>query len=280
MRWPSPSARACAARKDHVSDFNNLGPTERRRKSIARKAARKCLELLWVCETRRNAIFFTDRLQGHHGNRIPGMPPRRNTTFSKDRLHGYGYERARRHVRRCDQGDPVRESEAMTQVLSVDPGPRLSGYAILRSDRQRVLYEGGGTCSSDFESLKRLVQLVAPDAILAVEVPGQIHPNAARTGPGFLYARGKQLLATRAVASEILTIGKMLGRRVLQLSAQQWRRALCGRGVVGVPNDKHVKAALRLLVPSMPARSNNHLRDAIGIGWVALQNESLITRTA
>lgn len=155
---------------------------------------------------------------------------------------------------------------SIPSVLSVDTGPTRSGWALLappasRREKVRVLDYG----MLESESLWTLLQEY-PLAWLAIETPVLIHPGK-DAKPAVLRARGKQLLATKGVASQLA--GMALGRQrpYLECPATQWRAMLCGSPTAA---NARIQSTVSVFLERLP-RTNEHVRDAIGLGLVALR---------
>ena len=140
-------------------------------------------------------------------------------------------------------------------LLSLDPGPTSSGYARVRLVGPRVTYVSSGRVSSDLNQLERLFDPEL-DAV-AVETP---------KGYVFSPARGAQLLATARIAGALAWMAQARHLRLVELSAGEWRKALCGRATA---DDHRVADAVAANVIDCPAKSNVHVRDALGLALVA-----------
>jgi Holliday junction resolvasome RuvABC endonuclease subunit len=94
-------------------------------------------------------------------------------------------------------------------------------------------------------------------AVVAVEVPD-----------GFVHAkyRGPTLLATARVAGGLAWLAEGETLRVIELPAAAWRQTLVGRPHA---KDAVIKLAVERLVTGLPARTNVHVRDALGLAIVA-----------
>lgn len=158
--------------------------------------------------------------------------------------------------------EPLQEIHRL-RVLGVDPGPSHCGWGVVeRAERNgRARFVAGGRIPSDNESLRRLVG----DPGLSVDVVAIEQPS------GFIFerARGAQVMATRGVADAIAMAAETLGRKVVQLTANQVRRSLCGPSN-GIPGDRAVKMAVGLYVVGLPAKTNSHVRDALLVACWAL----------
>lgn len=145
-------------------------------------------------------------------------------------------------------------------VLAFDPGTKKSGWCLLERVGRRIAFRGCGEVASGRVEVEAFIGAWPTVHLVAVETPdGYVHEHQ----------RGAHLLETRGVAERMVMAARALGKPVVELSAQRWRRML-GLGGFGTPGDTAVKGALRVLVADFPKRSNVHVRDAMGLGWVAL----------
>lgn len=154
------------------------------------------------------------------------------------------------------------------RVLAVDTGPTSCGWAVLESGRDALglaRFVECGECASDKGALTDLVLATSPHFV-AVETPAQVFPSS----PKVMLARSKQVVATSRVAERLANIANAYAKPAIPRTVGEWRRALCGKGVRGTPNDAAVARVLPLYVVNRPARSNVHERDALGLGVVAL----------
>jgi hypothetical protein len=163
------------------------------------------------------------------------------------------------------------------RVVAFDPGPVWCGFAIAELSaayRGMVRYGDGGRCQSTMEAVRHVLEAALPPPnsaarlIVAVEQPeGFIHQHA----------RGPQILETARVGGEIGRQAELLGLEVARLPASRWRHALVAKNNA---SDALIKRACQMFVIGLPVRTNNHVRDALGLAIVALRNPSLATKAA
>jgi Holliday junction resolvasome RuvABC endonuclease subunit len=152
------------------------------------------------------------------------------------------------------------------RVLGVDVGPSRSGWGVVDSTGRgsRARFVAGGMVASEDLAIVDLLERHAVDSlnlVVAIESPeGHVHHQA----------RGAMLMATANVAGRFRMASRMLRLPLVEMSAQSARRALCGKGVRGVPGDRVVKMALGVYVEGLPSRSSTHVRDALLVACVAL----------
>lgn len=159
-------------------------------------------------------------------------------------------------------------------VLAVDPGPSNSGFAILEvmsGPGVRVTFKDGGHVPSSHEGftawLTRARFFAAQDAVF---IPCSV-AVAIETPAGFAFGPGRvpMLLATGLVAGGMDWVARHLGHRTVVATAQQVRKALCGKANA---DDAVVKATVRGQVFGAPERCNDHVNDALAMGvfgaWV------------
>lgn len=167
------------------------------------------------------------------------------------------------------------------RAISIDPGSTEISWALLEDiagaqiGRARLI--GCGTRPATIAGLRDIVTGACPRIdVLAVERPkGYIHEHA----------RGAALLDTANVAGGIAWVAPLLGiARVVEMSKAEWTPKLVGiprvRGkFAGQAGDVAVNAALPRWVEGLPKRSNQDVRDAIGLGVVVLGAERMARRT-
>jgi len=154
-------------------------------------------------------------------------------------------------------------------ALAWDPGPTRSAWAIVGEGPGGLgSYVGSGVVlSADVDGWRgRLAWAAESVAVVGVEVPEALHPRAGAS-LGNLFARSRQLLATARVAATIAAEGRVKGLQVLELSAGKWRHALTGRNNA---SGERIRGAIGLYCAGVPGRTNEHTRDAIGLGLVTL----------
>ena len=135
-------------------------------------------------------------------------------------------------------------------LLGLDVGVH-TGYVVLTPSLPgRYRYVAHGVITGNYvASVGEVVDMWAP-TLVAVEVPqGYVHEHA----------RGKALLDAARLGGELVGHLRTVVERVEQVSAQEARKALCGRATA---TDAMVKAAVGYRVPTWPRRSNDHERDA------------------
>ena len=151
-------------------------------------------------------------------------------------------------------------------VLSFDPGVT-TGWVLLCSDGSRVFYRDGGTVHGGWDAVHALLQTQLRDIQFAV--PGARAALAVETVVGSAWARpgakSAALIAASELAGRILGVGRERGMSVVEASAREWRRAIVGKANA---SDVLIKAVVHKRVRGVP-RTNEHVRDAIGMGLYA-----------
>lgn len=147
------------------------------------------------------------------------------------------------------------------RICGIDPGATgTHGVAIidvLPSGRFEI--EEYGWCATLFV----LELIVANDCPVAIEKPKRVYGGMS---PQKAIALANNLLDVRDFVDTFGELARDLGRRVLKLTPQEWRKAFTGRMAV---NDPLVLSNCRLRCTNLPRRTNNHERDAMGVGWAA-----------
>jgi hypothetical protein len=137
-------------------------------------------------------------------------------------------------------------------LLAFDVGPKACGVAALDAEG-RVL--AVGEVESTAAVLAALVEAVAPSRMAVEWVAGH----------AFSPARVPGLVASAAVAGQLLQLAHAAGVPCACITAAEWRRAIVGKPA---PRDGEVADALAGLV-ELPKRTNAHVRDAVGLALAA-----------
>lgn len=153
-------------------------------------------------------------------------------------------------------------------ALGLDPGPTKTAWSLIEMGPNGMAhYVGSGMLlSTDPDAFRaKLAGAASVGALVAVELPTALHPRAG-ADPANLFARSKQLLATMKVGASIATEARSAGLEVVELSAGQWRHALTGKNNASNPL---IERAVRMFTTGFPTKSNEHVRDALGLAIVA-----------
>jgi hypothetical protein len=154
-------------------------------------------------------------------------------------------------------------------VASFDPGSDETRYCILRGTKHEQRYVGSGKVGSSDTHLESFVRNLAPDVdAFAVETTGRFQPD-----PRVVLS----LLRTAEVAGKLIGLALATGKPVFTLPANaprgklSWRVLLCGQRDGERAGDRTVRTYLRMVLPDLPAKCNEHERDAAGLGVIALR---------
>lgn len=164
-------------------------------------------------------------------------------------------------------------------VLSVDPGPKHSGYAVVAVQHGpgvRIEYREGGVFDSTLTGYLRVLAsavghavLLAPQtpaagaaAVTALQVGVAIETPA---GYAFQPSRVPMLLSTSARAGGMGWIAELQGHRVAIATAQQVRKLLAGKANA---DDGVVKSVVRAQVFYAPEKAPDHVYDALAMAVV------------
>lgn len=144
--------------------------------------------------------------------------------------------------------------------MGIDPGPRLSGAALLDlSGRRPALLEYGYL---EFSDIRAWIAEVKAD-VVAVEVPDVAHGRDPNMTKAAIYSLGTNLTRTGKIAVDFARDAEARGLLTYRMTAQTWRKNVPhGRGGCG---DKAVKAWLVAILDGLPKRTSEHERDAMGI---------------
>lgn len=150
-------------------------------------------------------------------------------------------------------------------ILAFDPGPKSIGYALVERAVTRVRFLSGGEIASDYDALRVVLGAFDPAArpVVAVERPN-----------GFIYEtfRGPTVVSTSNVAGGLAWASRAHGHEVIEVPPTTVRTVLLGkRKVGGAPGavDRAIKEVLPGLVLELPARTNEHVRDALALAIAA-----------
>lgn len=163
-------------------------------------------------------------------------------------------------------------------VIAFDPGSVHVGWALVTGEGGRVRFVEGGKAEATYASCNAVLDFATAASgytgvpvIAAVETP---------SGAVWETFRGKTLLQTSAVAGGLAWLATSRGLPVHVLSGQSVRATLLGkagrpggRGAKKGDLDRVIKEALPGFVINHPARTNDHVRDAMAIAIVASWKE-------
>lgn len=147
-----------------------------------------------------------------------------------------------------------------TRVLGIDPGATTWGWAVLEVVHDpgvRISYLCGGVGNASASTLLGLLQSFTP-GVAGVETPA-----------GFAFEPGRvpALLRTARTAGGAVWLLETRGVRVVEATAQQTRKMLCGKANA---DDAAVAQCIRGNVFGLPMGSiADHVADAVMVGVVA-----------
>lgn len=159
-------------------------------------------------------------------------------------------------------------------ILGIDPGPAECGWMSIENDEDAPARSGPwhahncGKVASRHVAISKLLAEIRPNVVALERPKWQDH--------------GRNPLATRAIASNLIETNYVVGRiasmvrasdrSLLEIPAQTWRLGLLS---VRAPSDAQIKRAVQALLEGLPTQTNAHERDA---GGVALAAARLIER--
>jgi Holliday junction resolvasome RuvABC endonuclease subunit len=153
-------------------------------------------------------------------------------------------------------------------LLAFDPGSFETRYCILRGDAKDQRYIQKGHISSSPRALAQFVNDHPADAY-AVEITGSYQPDPRKV---------LSLLKCAEVAGTLIGLIAAQDKPCFTMPANapkgkhSWRVLLCGQRDGARANDATVQQYLKLILPDFPhSKSNEHERDAAGLGVVALR---------
>jgi Holliday junction resolvasome RuvABC endonuclease subunit len=145
-------------------------------------------------------------------------------------------------------------------ILGIDPGVRLSGWALLEREGARPArwIDGGHAPAEEI-----LATQVERASLVAIEW---------LANGLFERKRHDALIGVARTEGALETILRRLGVEVITLSAGQWRSDVVGRAS---PSDEEIAERLQLLVTGIPSppvitkEALNHALDALGVAFAA-----------
>jgi Holliday junction resolvasome RuvABC endonuclease subunit len=148
-------------------------------------------------------------------------------------------------------------------ILSVDPGSKACHYSIVRPGPPgRVVFVTCGEVASDPAEFAALIRRCVTDHEITHFAIEWV----------FGYSHGKErsaaLIETNGEAGTLRGIAYAEGFTALRVPAVNWRRSLVANGTA---DDAVIKRAVTALVVGLPTRTNEHVRDALGLGVVAMR---------
>ena len=154
----------------------------------------------------------------------------------------------------------------MLTVLGIDIGPEQSGVAIVQVEpagRSRLVVG----CLLTFDEVVAQLEKDTFD-LVAIECPEEVHQGFVRMyGAAGLRRASQGIGDCKRVAGRIE--GLLMARKAAYetTTARVWRKALCGTPTA---TDAQVKAAMTLRCEM--GRTNNHVRDAVGVAiWAGMR---------
>lgn len=149
----------------------------------------------------------------------------------------------------------------MRLCIGFDPGPRRTAWAIASTWRNAHSFEDWGVVDSTPADINDLLQsfCMTDPTMEPIVVVEQI----------FITPHGNHnaIRDTCQVAGGIAWAAETLGLKVTLATSTKWRRVVCfGHKGQATPGDKEVAIALHTIYgKSLPKKSNDHLRDALGV---------------
>ena len=148
-------------------------------------------------------------------------------------------------------------------AVGIDTGPKAHAWGAVRYERGVWRYVDSGSLEADLASAlpQALTTLALEGAAVAIECPQH----------AFSAATASPIIATARAAGELAGRLRALGVRAAYTTAADWRRELVGYANA---HDAAVKSWLEAQVEGLPARTNVHVRDALGVAcWAGVRAE-------
>ena len=151
-------------------------------------------------------------------------------------------------------------------VLAFDPGAHV-GTALLETQGggRRPRYCAGGEIGPSVEEVRWMltqsVRAGADRVVIESEPPGQAKKAHVTRKGGRKVDISGPLQDMAQVAGLIYGMATSMGFDVVWMPATKWRRIVCGKATA---TDAEVKHMVTMLVEGLPAKTNTHVRDAVG----------------
>ena len=160
------------------------------------------------------------------------------------------------------------------RAFGIDPGTAKSGAALVDLGRpQPYLIEYAWMANADIRDW--LAEVEAD--VIGIETPDEVHGRGEMTKAA-IFGLGTNLTKLGKIAVDMARDGSARGIPTYRFTARQWRRQVPrARGGVG---DKAVAEWLRVYLDGLPARTNEHQRDAMGCALWAGKLWRMERRTA
>lgn len=139
------------------------------------------------------------------------------------------------------------------QILGIDPGTKKTGVTELRFDGSHFHYVWSGHVKNDDVHLR----------ISSVHLVGIEAPGGSMFGGG---ARSANVVRSSYWAGWFACIANGRGCRIVEATANEWRKAIVGRANA---KDALIKSKVVPLIVGWPKASNSHVRDAAGMAMYA-----------
>lgn len=139
------------------------------------------------------------------------------------------------------------------QVLGIDPGTKKSGVTELEFDGSTFRFAWTGNVPNDDVHLR-----ISPAHLVGIEAPG-----GSMFGGG---ARSANVVRSSYWAGWFACIANARGCRIVEATANEWRKAIVGRANA---KDALIKSKVVPHIVGWPKVSNSHARDAAGMAMFA-----------
>lgn len=153
------------------------------------------------------------------------------------------------------------------RTLGWDPGRRWVGWALLDvPERGPAVHLRSGMLDlqeSDLFAAGSPLLTMREDGVLHVAVE-QVRQVVERDG--FSISMAAELARAERVGGLIVGAARILGMQWSEPSAPAWRQSLCGQRQA---SDALIKTIMEARVHGLPARTNPHQRDAMGVAIYA-----------
>ena len=148
----------------------------------------------------------------------------------------------------------------MTTILGVDPGSRITGYGIIRIERNRAEYVDAGCIQLKDIPLSARLRLIF-DQLSAVI---RIHrPTEAAVEKVFMNRNADSALKLGQARGAAIVAAAALGLAVFEYSPNEIKQAIVGRGHADKVQVQHMVKALLGLAQTPPADAADALATAI-----------------
>ena len=148
----------------------------------------------------------------------------------------------------------------MTTILGVDPGSRITGYGIIRIERNRAEYVDAGCIQLKDIPLSARLRLIFDQLSAVIRTH---HPTEAAVEKVFMNRNADSALKLGQARGAAIVAAAVLELAVFEYSPNEIKQAIVGRGHADKAQVQHMVKALLGLAQTPPADAADALAAAI-----------------